>query len=354
MPKTKGVYKRGNIWWISYVGPDGYMRRESTGSGTSHREAIDILTQRRQAVMDGKDPIAARRRKKYTFEKLAGIYLDWAKRQKSYRYKKGHIRLMLEYFGDCDLNSFTTYALENYQNEVLANNKAPATVNRRLATLKHMLSKAAAWDMVGEEVLKNTRKIDMLKENNRRLRYLTEDESFNLVNNSARHLRPIVITALNTGMRKEEILSLKWDNVDMKNGFILLEDTKNGDRREVPINRTLHAALSKQIRHISSSYVFINSKGIRFTDIRASFSSALNKSGISDFRFHDLRHTFASRLVMAGIDITTVKELLGHKSLTMTMRYAHLSPNHKKDSVNVLDRDFNSLRTSQKQHSTDS
>lgn len=337
MPKSKGVYKRGKTWWIRYAGPDGLMRFESAGRGTSHRDAQTMLLQRKQEVLEGRDPTAAKRIKKHTFGELAEIYLAWAERQRSHRIKKGHIGLMVEYFGDCQLNSFTTYALERYQNELLKQNKAHATVNRRLATLKHMFTKAADWEMVGENSLKRIRKVKMLKESNRRLRYLTEEEGCSLINNCARNLKPIVITALNTGMRKEEILSLKWDNVDMRNGFILLEDTKNGERREVPINKTLQTTLSKIIRHINSPYVFKNANGKRFMDIRGAFNKALKLSGIKDFKFHDLRHTFASRLVMGGIDIVTVKEILGHKTLAMTMRYAHLAPNHKKESVKILD-----------------
>jgi integrase len=150
---------------------------------------------------------------------------------------------------------------------------------------------------------------------------------------------PIVIAALNTGMRKGEALGLTWEQVDLKHGFILLDVTKSGERREIPINETLRDTLSGLPRHITGSYVFWQGKdGRRYGDVKKSFRSAVRRAGIKDFRFHDLRHTFASQLVMAGADITTVKELLGHKSLAMTMRYAHLAPSHKVDALNILDR----------------
>ncbi len=207
-------------------------------------------------------------------------------------------------------------------------------VNRHLPTLKHMFTKAVEWEMVSEEILKKGRKAKQLQENNRRLRYLSTQECQDLIDACSHHLKPIVITALNTGMRKEEILSLEWDrHVDLRHGFILLDKTKNGERREIPVNEMLRETLQGLVRHINTPYVFVDGDGSRFANIKRSFQSACRRAGIKDFRFHDLRHTFASHLIMAGVDLTTVKELLGHKSLVMTMRYAHLAPGHKAKAV---------------------
>ena len=140
--------------------------------------------------------------------------------------------------------------------------------------------------------------------------------------------------ALNTGMRKGEVLTIVREEVDLKHGFILLENTKNGERREIPINQTLRDTLTALPRHITIPYVFWKKKdGKRYGDVKKSFHSALKRAGIKNFRFHDLRHTIASHLVMNGIDLTTVKELLGHKTIAMTMRYAHLAPSHKEKAV---------------------
>jgi integrase len=148
-----------------------------------------------------------------------------------------------------------------------------------------------------------------------------------------------VITALNTGMRKSEIFHLTWDRVDLKNRIILLDKTKNGERREIHINGTLLNTFSGIIRRLDCKFVFYNPKTLKpFDNVKRSFGTALRKSHILDFHFHDLRHTFASWLVMAGVDLTTVKELLGHKDIKMTLRYAHLAPAHIRKAVEILDK----------------
>jgi integrase len=135
----------------------------------------------------------------------------------------------------------------------------------------------------------------------------------------------------------------------LKHGFILLDITKNGDRREIPINDTLKAALQGLIRRLDTPFVFHDTvTGKAYQNVKRSFYSACKRAGIRDFRFHDLRHCFASHLVMAGVDLTTVKELLGHKTLTMTLRYAHLAPSHKVKAVDLLDSAINGKSTIQK------
>lgn len=118
----------------------------------------------------------------------------------------------------------------------LLKSRKPATANRKLACLKHMMTKAVDWNMASEEMLKQVRKVKFVKEKNRRLRFLYVDECQRLIDCCSPHLKPIVITALNTGMRRGEILSLKWEQVDLRHGFISLEDTKSGEGREIPIN----------------------------------------------------------------------------------------------------------------------
>ena len=158
------------------------------------------------------------------------------------------------------------------------------------------------------------------------------------------HLKGIVIVALNTGMRKAEILGLKWRDVDIKRNILYLRETKNGEKREVPINEQVKTVLINTLRNSKSEYVF-NYNGKRIIDIKRSYSTAVKNSGIKDFTFHDLRHTFASHLVMNGVDLNTVRELLGHKTLQMTLRYSHLSASHKHKAVEGLSKRMDTIWT---------
>ena len=200
-------------------------------------------------------------------------------------------------------------------------------------------------------VHKRIRRVKLLEENNRRLRYLSKEECQTLIDARDRHLRPIVVIALNTGMRKSEVLLLKWDNADLKHGFLLLEMTKNGERREIPINETVREEFQNLTRRLDVPYVFYDRlTGKPYDDVKRSFKSACRRAVIKDFRFYDLRHTFASHLVMAGIDLTTVRELLGHKTLTMPLRYAYLAPTHKIKALDLLDETVSGKSSAQLLH----
>ena len=193
---------------------------------------------------------------------------------------------------------------------------------------------AVEWDYVKASPIKG---VKSLKEPPGRIRYLKEDEVNTLVNACADHLKPIVVTALNTGMRRTEILELKWADVDIDNRKIILKKTKNNEVRVLPISKTLLAEFTELYNSRKGEYVFTDSKGKSFGDIKKSFLTAIKKANITDFRFHDLRHTFGSHLVMQGVNIRTVQHLMGHKDITMTMRYSHLSPEHIQSAIEKLD-----------------
>lgn len=346
MAKTKGIYKRGKIYWIRYTGSDGKKRFESSGS-TSKKIAAQLLIKRKNEVLEGKDQV--KKIKNYTFNELATHYLKWIEHQKAFKNKKAHIIQLINHFGSLSLNKISILLIEEYQTKMILDNKANATINRHLSTLKHMFAKAIDWEMATDDLLVKAKKVKSLPENNKRLRYLSKEEYHNLINACSPHLKPIVITALNTGMRREEILSLEWKkNVDLNNGFILLDKTKNNERREIPINQTLKETLQNITININSPYVFIDKHGNRYKDVKKSFKTACKKANITDFRFHDQRHTYASYLVMIGVDLTSVKELLGHKSLNMTLRYSHLAPSHKVKAVEMLDNSLNKVQSIQK------
>jgi integrase len=357
--RAKGVFKRGNIYWICYKNLDGRIIRESSGS-ENYNDAIDKLDIRRREIKEGSEP-EVKKIPNHTFNELAEEYLKWAERQGSYDRKKRLISQLTKEFGHLPLRRFNTLLIEQFQTERLkkGNKQAkennppegnkPATVNRLLATLKHMFTKAVDWNMVEEGTLKRIRKVKLLQENNRRLRYLSKEEIQSLLGQCDSHLRPIVVMALNTGCRKSEILNLQWVQVDLKHGFILLDHTKNGERKEIPINGTLKESLEtlfqgtkERPRRLDVPWIYYDPRtGKPYQDIKRAFKTACFKTGIRDFHFHDLRHCFASHLVMSGVDLTTVRELLGHKTLTMTLRYAHLAPSHKVRAVDLLDQTIN-------------
>ena len=348
MAKAKGIFKRAGspYLWIRWTGPDGKQKKESTKT-TLKTEAEYLLGKRRKEAMEGIIP--DRNKKAVLFSALVKDYLVWAERQRCFSSKKYFIEQLLKEFGDIPLTAFTTKAVEQFQTRKLkevikpknmpGKTVKPATVNRYLATLKHMFSKAVEWNMASEDTLKGIRRVKLIKENNKRMRFLSAEECAALVEACPPHLKPVVVAALNTGMRKQEILSLTWDRVDLRHGFILLDRTKNGEKKELSINGTLRSYLEGLAMNNMDGHrhVFHDKDGKPYLDVKRSFLSACKKAGITDFHFHDLRHTFASQLVMAGIDLTTVKELLGHKSLAMTLRYAHLAPSHKVKALEVLD-----------------
>lgn len=252
--------------------------------------------------------------------------------------------VMIPYFKNRHIDDITTGMIEGYQSYRMNSKKKngggpirPATVNREIACIKHMYTKAIEWDLTDKNPAKP---VKLLPEENERVRWLRQEEAERLVDNCSKHLRPIVITALNTGMRYGEIIRLRWNEVDFDNRIITILRTKNKEIRKVPINDYLLETLVELKKNLNCDMVFTY-KGKPVKTVRRSFHSAKQAAGIEDFRFHDLRHTFASHLVMKGVDLMTVKELLGHKTMTMTLRYSHLSDEHKMNAVTKLDGIFN-------------
>jgi len=185
--------------------------------------------------------------------------------------------------------------------------------------------------------------IQLPKKPEDRQRYLEQDELARLLAASAKskneNLHAIVTLAVNTGMRKGELLGLEWERINLSTSGITLYRTKSGKPRGVPINQAVYDALvglepDPQRR---AGLVFRRRDGAAWGQIRTAFASACKKAAIQQFRFHDLRHTAASHLVMRGASLNDVRELLGHSDLKMTQRYAHLSPAHLRQAVGLLD-----------------
>jgi len=327
-----GVYKRGDIWYVDYY-VDGKRKRERVG--TSKRQAEEVLAKHKVAIVENKY-FDIRDREKVTFDELAKDYLELhSKLNKKPRVAKrdeGLIKNLSVDFSGKYLNEITPLMIERYK-ERRSRERKPATVNRELACLKHMFNKAIAWDKYWDNPV---RKVRLFKENNQRKVYLEMEQIPRLVDACSPHLKPIVTIAVFTGMRKSEILNLQWKYVDLVHGIIYLLDTKNNERREVLMNDIVKKALQEIPKHKGSPYVFCHKDGKPYLNVRKSFDAALEKCGIINFHFHDLRHTFASQLVMMGVDIRTVQELMGHKTIEMTLRYSHLSQPHKQAAVDDL------------------
>ncbi len=342
MAKHKGIFQRGEIYWIRYTGLDGKQVRESAQSDKV-KAAQDLLKLRQADVVKGEQPDIIKI-KNHTFKELAAEYLEFCANQRGYIDKKYRINQMIAEFSNLPLKNFSTLLLEKYQSKMLASGLAESTANRQFACIKHMFTKGYDWNMLNEYTFKAVHKVKPFKTDNKRDGYLNSEQIKNLLDacdmgKQQRHLKPIIIFALNTGCRREEILSLTWEQVNLKSGFIYLSgmNTKNKEGRQIPINDTLRDMLQGLVRRLDVPHVFYDHEtGKRFGSIKRSFITACKKAGIYDFVFHSLRHTFASHLVMGGVDLTTVSRLMGHKSLTMTLRYSHLAPNHLTSAVNVL------------------
>ena len=204
---------------------------------------------------------------------------------------------------------------------------------------------AVKWGLLADNPLRDARL--PVKVNNARLRYLTPEEIDRLLAVCPQHLQRLVLVALHTGMRKSEILTLQWGQLNLEKRFVLLHDTKNGDKRGVPltpfiVNLFQTIRLEQEREENLSSWVFPNpvtGKPYRH-DADTAWYTALRKAQIEDFRFHDLRHTCASYLAMNGVDLLTIKEILGHKDIKMTTRYAHVSPTRQLAAIDVLEQSY--------------
>jgi integrase len=211
-----------------------------------------------------------------------------------------------------------------------------ATANREFAFLRRVFNVAIRDDKATSNPVS---KLTTLREPSGRTRYLTDDEENRLMKALPRDAdRDRVTVLLHTGFRRAELLGLRWRDVDLKGGVLTIPKAKNGEARHVPVTSTVRTILSRQPRSLDgSALVFPNSEGHR--DLRwakKTVPRALRAALIEDFRFHDLRHTFASRLAMEGVDLMTIRELMGHKSMAMTLRYSHLSPGHRRTAIERL------------------
>jgi integrase len=216
--------------------------------------------------------------------------------------------------------------------------RSPATVNRYLVALSHVYTIAVnEWGWLDDSPIQ---KVRHLKEPRGRVRFLNDEERERLLAECKRSRSPylhlIVLTALSTGMRQGEILNLKGEDVDLQLGRIIIQHTKNGERRTVPLTGLALDVMREHGKNRHTDLIFPGADPLKPMDIRAAWEHAVQRADIQDFHFHDLRHTAASYLVMDGATLVELAEILGHKTMQMVKRYAHLSESHIAGGVSSM------------------
>ncbi len=337
-PKSVGVFKRGEYWWIDYSYA-GKRVRESTRS-TSKKRALQILAKRTAAVVEDRFDIRATKQTptlaQYAIEYLQ-YYSRLNKKPQTYRRDQILVKQLTQFLGKYRLNEIGPMLIEHYKRKRLEEGRAPATVNREVACLKNIYSTAIR----NRRTLVNpVKQVKMLREDNIVTRVLSRADEEGLLANAAPHIQKLVICALDTGMRLGEILELQWPNVSLKKRLITIEKSKTGMRREVPVSDRLLAILESIRADANEGAVFRWRNGEPLTDVKNGYKAALRRAGLAEkkYRFHDLRHTFATRLAESGVDLFTIKELLGHSTIVTTQRYAHPGRNAKHDAIARLAR----------------
>ncbi len=349
-----------------------YARGKRVTLGTTSilttAQARDMATDILADVVKGGDPLAEKKAAKVDTLKayMAHEYGPWVEAHR----KDGKATLarltacFVPEFGDKKLSELNAWILEKWRSNRLKSGIRPATVNRDITAIKAALSKAVEWRFIPVHPLADLKpsKVD----NAGKVRFLSDDEECRLMQaldereegkrterdtanqwRQARgyelkpsltgghidHLKPLVILALNTGMRRGELLTLEWSDIDLTRALVTVngDTAKSGKTRHIPLNSEATKTLEiwQEATGQAQGLIFPNEEGERLGSVKTSFNRLLAKANIENFRFHDLRHTFASKLVMAGVDLNTVRELLGHSDIKMTLRYAHLAPEHK-------------------------
>lgn len=326
-----GVRKRGDVYFVDFYSNGRRIRKVV---GTNRKTAEAYLCKCKAEIAEGRF-LDIDRTEKVLFEDFCNDYLKiHSSNNKSFHKDELNIKILKRYLGGRYLHQITPLDIERFKTD-RAKEVSVATTNRGLALLKSMFNRAIEWKKAKENPCNA---VKLFKENNQRLRYLEQEDIQKLLANCNGYLKGIITVALFAGLRKSEILNLKWNECDFNRQLIRITNTKNGETRSVPMHDVIKTTLIKIHKHPESPYIFYKGNGRPFMNVRKSFDKLLTECKIEGFRFHDLRHTYASQLAMSGVDLNTIRELLGHKSLQMTLRYSHLSPDHKRRAVDSLSR----------------
>jgi integrase len=348
-----GLYRRPDsaTWWTTYKDASGKRVRRSTQT-TNREEAVALRAKwqtesYRQKHWD--------EQRKHTFDELMVSYLTGTSdKRRSEDTVQMHVKRLRTFFGGVEMETLDAVAVGDYIKQRRLQGVSNTTINRELEVLSAAIRYAVTtlrWS------LPNPAATAMMREPESRVRWLTEEEAEALLTAAERetgrapHLAPLITLALHTGMRRGEMLGLEWSRVDLKRDLIYLEGmhTKAGKRRSVALNRSAREAILTQARfravHCPAArWVFCTKKGEPIGSVQTSFESACRRANIANFRFHDLRHTCAAWLIQAGVSITQVRDVLGHSTVAMTEKYAHLAPENARAAVAVLDGNLSRLR----------
>ena len=322
-----GLYRIGKYWHYDfrYKG----KRYKASTKQTSKTAAAEVEVAVRRGIREGGV-------QDITFEQLAKKYLKLhAKNKRGKAFFEHTVAVLRREFDKTMLSAIGAREVDAF----MATRRvtvATATANRSLAVLKHMFKLAIRWGHLGRNPAADLRPE---REKNRREFFLDEEQAVRLLAEVPGWLRPLVLAALHTGARRGELLGLHWGDVNLERSEVTFRATKNGEPRTVRLSATLREALRETPSRFRGGSVFRNAAGepLMPKGISWAFERAVERAKLDGFRFHDLRHSAASFMVQGGIPLNTVRDILGHKSLEMTLRYAHLAPDHQADAVAVMD-----------------
>lgn len=335
------LYKQeGSEVWHLDVSHQGRRIRRSTGT-KNKKQAEKIYCSVRNKLMEGTFIESAKGRDK-TFEEMVARYLEEVtpdKKPCTQRTDKFYAQLLIKVFGKHRLHEVTPDKISRY---LLKRKKkvGPCSINRELSFMSAAFNQAIKiWGWCRDNPVSCIKR----EKEKKRVKYFLEKEFSKIYNKLVDWVKPMVMLAKHTGLRKSNLVNLKWSEVDLKQGFILLgsEVMKNAEHLGVPLNVQAMEVLKEQqrMRKLHSPYVFCKKDGKPYSTwgVYQAFKKACVAVNLGDFRFHDLRHDFCSKLVQAGVDLYTVKELAGHKDITTTQRYAHLNQEKLRKAVEVLE-----------------
>ncbi|MCZ6750905.1 MAG: tyrosine-type recombinase/integrase [Acidobacteria bacterium] len=336
--KQRGIYEKvpgSDVWWIRFADSTGRIRREKAGIKSAART---LYEKRKTEVLQGKK-LPETRKRVVSFEELAKDALAYSQAHKrDHRNDSSRMERLKTRFGKRPADSITPQDIDRFLTRGIEEEEwAPATCNRYRA----LLSLTYRLGIRNEKVSTNPARLAHHRlENNARVRWLSQEEERKMrkyIEEDAPQHLPEFELALNTGLRLSEMYWRSWEDVSLERRTLTVPRSKHGERRHVPLNSIAIAALAQlKAKGEGKGWVFVNERGERLTGPRYWFEDAIAETKIQNFHWHDLRHTFASRLIMGGMDLRTVQELMGHKTISMTCRYTHLAPTYQLAAVERL------------------